>query len=93
MLRKIGKIGKINQKANREIAKLWMSKGISSCENCGSTYILQNAHRHKRMWYRSQVELLWKLEQVLRLCNMCHSQIEYKREESEKMFLRIRGEE
>lgn len=91
---KLGKIGKINQASNAKLKKMFTNIGITSCENCGSTYNLGFAHRHKRVWYRGKPELLSSFNQVILLCNFpCHDGIEYDRDATEAMFMRLRGEE
>lgn len=94
---KLGKIGKLNQKEHRELAKLWVEKGIEYCEYnkphmCSSW--LTNAHRHKKLWYRGKPdEMRWSYKQVLRLCMPSHMEIEYDNELTEKLFQELRGDE
>lgn len=90
---KIGKVGKANQKANREIKKMFIKRGICCCEFCGSDYCLTFAHRHKRIWYRSCLELLYEFTQVLLLCQKCHDMIEYDAERTKNVFMALRGSE
>lgn len=92
-MRQLGKIGKINIKANRKLKKLFENKNIIRCEVCGSTYMLSFAHRHKRLWYRSCPDLLSSFNQVLLLCIPCHEKIEYDREATESLFMQKRGKE
>lgn len=52
------------------------------------------AHRHKRRWYYGKPEeLLWDVGQWLPSCQACHHQIEYDKELTEQVFMRLRGEE
>ena len=53
----------INQEANKKLTKLWLHKGIDRCELCGSTFGLTNMHRHKRIWYYKNPELLYSYSQ------------------------------
>lgn len=103
MINQIGKVGKINQTANKELAKLWLKKDICSCELgevlyqlghpvCG-IFPLQNVHRHKRVWYRNQPEKLWDFKQVVRGCQSCHECIEKDKALTERVFHFLRGEE
>jgi len=97
MLRKIGKIGKINQAANRRLKKIYDNIGIRSCEarlfNCKNTFGLSWHHRHKRHWYRGQ---MWRLElycQTILVCAKCHEKLEKSAELTETIFLKLRGKE
>ena len=96
-IRRVGKIGKINSVANKMIYRMWIQKQVTACEypfahDCWGTQ-LTNAHRHKRAWYRSKPSLLWDWNQVTRLCIVSHEKIEYNRELTEEVFLKIRGPE
>jgi len=99
MLNKIGKQGKINQRANKILARLWFDKEIDYCEqylphNCVSFMGLTNAHRHKRDWYKGKSEeLLYSYNQVARLCINGHDLIEYDKELTSEVFIKLRGEE
>ena len=90
-LKRMGKIGKRNVNANRKLKDLFVSKGITQCEMCGSTFALSFAHRHKRIWYREFPELLSDFNQVLLLCVPCHEKIEYNKELTSNLFERLRG--
>jgi hypothetical protein len=96
-MKKIGKQGKINEKANREIDRILDSKGIMYCEiglsGCTGTWGLTRAHRHKRIFYRSQPEKLWDFKQFALCCMSCHEQIERWAELTEEVFQRLRGDE
>lgn len=63
------KCTKINQKANRELKKLFEMEGVRSCElklpGCTGNMFLTFAHRHKRNWYKDKPDsMLWKRVQV-----------------------------
>lgn len=98
MLNKIGKIGKLNRKENRKLRQLWIDEDIEWCEfdeihACNFGLFPENAHRHKKVWYRGKPdELRWSKKQVARLCNNSHSLIEGKRAKTEAFFIRLRGE-
>lgn len=81
---------KESQRANRKLKKLFLDKGITYCENCGSTFALSFAHRMKRREYYSQPEKLYDFNEVLLLCIPCHEQIEYDREKTKQLFARLR---
>ncbi len=93
MINKIGKIGKLNIVANKKLKKLFLDKGKTRCEICGTENYLSFAHKHKRIYYRSHQELLSNFNQVLLLCIRCHMELEVSREQTEKIFTRLRGEE
>jgi ABC-type transporter Mla MlaB component len=95
-IKKIGKIGRLNIKALRELTKVWETKSIQYCEvmilhEC--SWDLTNCHRHKRVWYRGKPELLWDFNQVIRVCSAAHNLLEYNRELCEEVFVNLRGEE
>jgi hypothetical protein len=89
-LKHIGKIGKRNINAVRKLKEIFMDKGITQCELCGSTFALSFAHKHKRVWYREFPELLADFNQVLLLCVPCHEKIEYNKELTAEIFERLR---
>lgn len=95
-MRQIGKIGKINLKANKKILEMFEDNDISHCEinlpGCDN-FFLQRVHRHKRVWYRSCLEKLWDFKQVVCGCQSCHEKLEKDRKLTESTFLRLRGEE
>ena len=91
----MGKITEANTKANRKLKKMFYDKGITSCElrlsGCMGGYFLSYAHRHKRLWYRGQLELLSDYNQVLLACQSCHDKIEDNKDLTESEFKRLRG--
>lgn len=94
-LRKVGVIGKANLEANRRLKEVLA--GITICEvklkDCLGGMFLTNAHRHKRAWYKGDVELLSDYKQVIRACVNCHDKIEFDEDLTEEMFIRLRKEE
>jgi uncharacterized CHY-type Zn-finger protein len=93
LMNKVGKIGRINIKANRKLVTLFNDKDIYRCELCQSPFMLSFAHRHKRIFYRSKPELLSDFNQVALLCAKCHNEIEYNKEYTKETFMKLRGEE
>ena len=97
-MRKIGKQGKINMKANKKIAELWEYHQINYCEarlvGCLGNWPLQNAHRKRRNEYYNEPEKLWDFNEVLRLCQNCHQEIDKRNPQSialtEELFDRLR---
>ena len=104
-MKQVGKIGKINAKANKKIAQMWIDKDIYYCEACAVLYDLDllkwqciqassNAHRNGRVWYRGKPEeLLWSFEQVIRACIPAHDFLDNNPEVKKTVFLRLRGKE
>jgi len=96
-MNKIGKMGWLNVKANKKIDKIFIQKDIFFCEarleNCTGGMGLTRAHRHKRIWYRSQPEKLHDFKQVILCCLSCHQKIEKSAEETEELFMKLRGKE
>ena len=94
-LRVVGKIGKANLEANK-ILKEKLAH-ITYCEIrgkfCMGGMFLTNAHRHKRSWYKGDVDLLSDLKQVVRVCVKCHETIEHDKELTEETFMELRGDE
>jgi hypothetical protein len=93
-IKKIGKYGKINIKANRKLKILYSKLDLPPCEIKRSRCWNECqgfVHRHKRGWYKGKEELLSSLNQTLKGCNQCHSEIEYDKKETERLFLKLRG--
>lgn len=89
----MGPISKRNIAASKKVNKMFRERDINFCEVCGTDQYLTISHRHKRLWYRSRPHLLYDFNQVLRLCLRCHDKIEYNRDASEWLFIKLRGEE
>lgn len=94
-LRRVGRIGTANMLANK---RLRASLGhIGTCEmrleGCLISWPLQFAHRHKRSWYKGDLEKLSNTKQVIVACQSCHNKTEYNRELNDEVFNKIRGEE
>ena len=87
----------LNKKVNRELEKLWIKEDINVCEwPICSAMNLSNAHRHPRDWYKGKdPQLLWALEQVIRLCPKHHHQMDDRsqttEEQKEAIFIIARG--
>jgi hypothetical protein len=96
-MRQVGKIGKLNQAANRKLKALFEEKEIYWCEiglpGCTGIHGLSFAHRHKRIHYRSCPEKLHDWKQVVLSCIHCHNRIEQDAELTEEVFMRLRGKE
>lgn len=93
-LRRVGKIGRANLKANQKIKELGLPDYCEMrLEGCLGNWPMTNAHRHKRSWYKGDVELLSDYKQVVRACTICHGKTEHDRELNDEVFDRLRGEE
>lgn len=95
-INKIGKIGKLNLKANKKLKELYQKIGITRCELCGTDQWLSFAHRHLRHDYRGKEldEGLASYNQTLLLCvPKCHAEIEGDKEKTEDLFMKLRGDD
>lgn len=72
---------------NRAILKReYQERDITRCENCGTDSFLSFAHKFKKNDPRCEDTF----QGTLLLCVPCHQKIEYDKEETEKMFKRLR---
>lgn len=94
-LRKVGIVGRANLKANKRLREVLSD--INYCElglkDCLGGMYLTNAHRHKRAWYKGDVELLSDKIQVVKACVNCHETIEHNSVLTAEIFISLRGEE
>jgi hypothetical protein len=94
---KLGKHGKNNLLANKRLKKIFQEEGITSCEvnlkGCTGSFGLTFAHRHKRIFYHSNMHLLSDFNHVLVCCLNCHILLEVDKELTERVFKNIRGDE
>lgn len=77
-------------KVRAKLKKLFASKGIVRCELCGGTFALSFHHRHKRIFYYSQPELLGDFNQVVLVCCKCHDKLEVDKNLTKQAFERLR---
>lgn len=97
----MGKVGRANRFAREKIAEISEENGLDYCEVQISPACYGEAHapahRHERVWYRKSPDLLWDIRQWLACCTNCHTALDDRslttEEESEAIFLRIRGPE
>jgi len=89
-MRRIGKRGKINAKANKKCKADLLARSIVRCEMCGSGTMLSIAHKKKRRDYYSDPEGLSRWGEYLLLCQLCHQSIEFDKEKTKKVFERLR---
>ena len=85
-LRKIGRRGKVWQKARKRLKKEFEQKGITHCEICGSTFALSFHHRHKRRYGDKH-----DFENVILLCATHHQELEHNRTLTKSWFDKLRG--
>lgn len=90
-LRKVGKIGSANIKANKILAeKLPKQHCEAQLEGCLGNWPLSWAHKHKRIWYKGDVEKLSDTNEVIVMCQNCHDMTEHNRELNDEIFQRLR---
>lgn len=104
-MKKVGKVGKANIEARSIIAKKAEAMKLTQCEVgpilvrdyginiCLYNFALAPAHRHKRAWYKGDVEKLADVKQWVAACVDCHDAIEHNAELTEAVFIKLRGEE
>ncbi len=85
---KLGKKGKLNKKSNKLLKQIFLDKGITYCEVCGTNHGLTFAHKEKRR--NMTPEQLSDFNYVLLLCIQCHQDIEFSREKTEQLFRLLR---
>lgn len=96
---KVGKIGKLNQSANKKLKAIFEEKGITRCEigfnSCLGSGWLSFCHKHPREWYRSNLSLLSDFNEVLLGCINCHTELDDRscttEEEKDLIFKQRRG--
>lgn len=86
-----GKRMKMNREANKRMKAWCESQGITRCENCNGYWGMSFAHRQKRRFYNT-VEELSDPSQFLLLCAKCHSDIEYSKTDTARLFKDLRDE-
>ena len=99
-LKKIGKIGRINQKVFHKARQTLIDNEKSTCEiripgKC-TGYADTVAHRRKRNDYKGHPDypaIMWDFKQIACACLRCLIEIEQSRELTEKKFLELRGPE
>lgn len=90
---------KTNREANKILVKIYQMNGITSCEiqkeGCTGQMFLGFAHLHLRDWYwergKDSLALLSSFKQTVLACTNCHQKIEGKKEETESVFEKLRG--
>lgn len=93
-IKSVGKIGRANKIARQKIAEIAQDMGIVMCEmnleGCRGNFGIAPAHRHKRSWYKGDVDLLSDHSQWVAACQYCHQKSEGDRELTEKLFKKLR---
>lgn len=96
-MKQLGKIGKNNLLANKRLKKIFLEKEITSCEvnllGCTGSYGVTFAHRHKRIFYHSNIHLLTDFNHVVVCCLNCHILLEKNKQLTEQVFMQLRGAE
>lgn len=93
-MKRIGKQGKINIKANKKLKEIYSEQGISYCEaqleGCMDTFGLSWHHRNKRVWYYDKPELLGSFNETILVCASCHPKLEADKELTKQKFNYLR---
>lgn len=93
-LNKIGKTGKANIEARKRIAAIAEEKGLNQCEihlfGCLYRFALAPAHKHKRSWYKGDVEKLSDYTEWVAACQNCHNLIENDSQLTAQVFANLR---
>lgn len=96
-MKKIGKRGLANAKANRKLKKEYMNRGYTGqgvcearLEGCQRTFGVGYAHKHKRVYYYSKPELLSSYNETILACTNCHNKMENYKELTLKLFKELR---
>ena len=88
------KISEANKKSRRMIADQCEAMGLERCEiqspGCMVTFGVAPAHKHKRIWYHGDTNLLARYDEWVVACQFCHDKIEISRELTEEVFRRLR---
>lgn len=104
-IKKVGVVGKANMESRALIAKKAEVMKLTTCELgpilvrdyginiCLYNFALAPAHRHKRAWYKGDVEKLADVKQWVAGCQCCHDAIEHNAALTEEVFMKLRGEE
>ena len=97
-IKKSGKIAQANTKARKIIAEKCQELELNYCEiafnkdvQCLGTSFLAPAHKHKRAWYKGDVELLADYNEWVAACQNCHNHMEFNPKLTEEVFERLRG--
>ena len=96
-LKKLGKVGEANMEARKRIAEIAEERGLNYCElkltGCLGRMYLAPAHRHKRAWYKGDVNKLSDYRQWISACQLCHNVMEHNKDLTEGVFDKLRGDE
>lgn len=94
-MKKVGKVGRANSAARKQIAIIAEKIDMKKCElglvGCLISWPLAPAHRHKRAWYKGDAKLLADPKQWVCACQGCHDTIEFDPVLTEEIFMRLRG--
>lgn len=96
-MKKVGKTGQANKYSRDLIAQIAEKNQMTTCEiqliDCMRSWPLAPAHRHKRAWYKGDVDKLADPKQWVTACVVCHDQIEHNASLTEEVFMKLRGPE
>lgn len=96
-MKKSGKTGQANTKARKLIGQKCEELGLNYCEigfnkdvTCMRSWPLAPAHKHKRAWYKGDIELLADYNEWVVACQVCHDRIEHDEALTLKVFRKLR---
>lgn len=93
-LKRQGKKGRENTKANAQIDRMFREYEITTCEarlpGCWINEGLTRAHRKKRREYYREPEKLSDFNEVILCCLACHDKMEISKGLTKKVFERCR---
>jgi len=94
-LKRVGARGKANIAANKLIRQEIQDRDMpNSCEmslvGCLRGMFLTIAHKHKRAWYKGNLDLLSDYQEWVIACTNCHNLQEHDKELTEDIFNRLR---
>ena len=94
-LNPLGKVGRANKEARDKIAEIARQHNLTSCEikleGCMGTFGVAPAHKHRRGWYKGDVEKLSDYNEWVVGCNYCHEKIDADQGLLEETFNRLRA--
>lgn len=93
-LRSIGKIGRANIEARKKIALICEEENLTTCEiclpGCMGTFGVAPAHKHKRVYYNGDIDMLSDINEWVVACQYCHTIIEDDKELTKQIFDELR---
>ena len=92
-----GKHTKQNKESLKQLKQEYLSRGYTdppTCEirfpGCVGTFTCGFAHKHHRIWYYPNPELLRSFQETVLACTKCHNKIENNEELRKSIFKKLR---